>query len=231
MPFVAVISGLPGSGKTTLGWELSRLVHVPFVSRDVIKTGLHVTVESDDLSEFGRFSGRAFEIFYESAATYLRSGVSLVIEAAFHASVSEPELAVLATLGRAVHIEAVTPEAESLRRFRARAEAGERHAAHNDFELADQMESGTKDTSAYRVDLPWPRIAVDASDGWDPGLEVVRDFVPTNRRHPLSPDRTSKLGNIVNGADRVKPQTRTSAHPAIAARTRALGSCLGGTRL
>ncbi len=172
---------LAGVGEDNSWVGASRLLHVPFVSRDVIKAGLHVTVDSDDASEFGRFSQRAFEIFYESAATYLRSGVSLAIEAAFHAGVSEPELAVLATLGRAVHIEAVTPEADSLRRFRARAEAGERHAAHNDFEFADQMASGTKDTSAYRIELAWPRIAVDASDGWDPGLEVVRDFVLTNR--------------------------------------------------
>jgi predicted kinase len=42
---LAVITGAPGSGKTTLGWELSRLLHVPLVSRDAIKTGLHVTGE------------------------------------------------------------------------------------------------------------------------------------------------------------------------------------------
>ncbi len=44
-PFLVVITGAPGSGKTTLGWELSRLLHVPLVSRDDIKTGLHVTGE------------------------------------------------------------------------------------------------------------------------------------------------------------------------------------------
>ena len=42
---IAAIAGAPGSGKTTLGWELSRLLHVPLVSRDDIKTGLHVTGE------------------------------------------------------------------------------------------------------------------------------------------------------------------------------------------
>jgi len=88
----------------------------------------------------------------------------------------------LGTRSVAVHFEVATPEAGSPRRFRARAEAGERHAAHNDVEFADQMESGTKDTSVYRVELPWPRIAVDASDVWGPGLDDVRDFVLSNRR-------------------------------------------------
>jgi predicted kinase len=47
-PYIAVISGAPGSGTTTLGWALSRRLHAPFISRDDINTALHVTHHSDN---------------------------------------------------------------------------------------------------------------------------------------------------------------------------------------
>jgi len=148
-PFVVMISGVPGSGKTTLGWELSRRLHVPFVSRDDIKTGLHVTHRSSDPTEVWRFASTAFELFYEVTSMYLRADVSVVVEAAFHVERSEPDLARLAELGSCIHIAMTTPTEVCLRRYRARAEAGRRHPAHNDLQFATEMESGTKDVGIY----------------------------------------------------------------------------------
>ena len=87
--------GLTGHGHV----PYQEVLHVPFVSRDDIKTGLHVTYRSDDPNEVWRFSATAFELFYEVASMYLRAEVSIVVEAAFHAGRSEPDLARLAALG------------------------------------------------------------------------------------------------------------------------------------
>ena len=180
-PFVVVISGAPGSGKTTLGWELSRALHVPLVSRDDIKTGLHVTHRSDDPAEVWRFSDAAFELFFAIATEYVKAGVSIVVEAAYHAGRSEPALAALGEFGTPVHIHVTTPREVSLRRYRERAEAGQRHPAHNDLQFATEMESGRKDTSVYRLVLPAPTLAVDGSDGWVPDLEQITAFVAAHR--------------------------------------------------
>jgi len=134
-PYVVIISGAPGSGRTTLGWELSRRLHVPFISRDDIKTGLHVTHRSDDPQEVWRFAQVALD----------------------------------------------TPTEVSLRRYRARAEAGGRHPAHNDLHFAVQMESGAKDVSVYRLDLDVPTVRVDGTNGWSPSLAEIADFVDTHR--------------------------------------------------
>jgi len=180
-PFVVVISGAPGSGKTTLGWELSRFLHVPLLSRDDIKTGFHITQISTDPGEVWRFAEQAFELFYDSAATYLRAGVSVVVEAAFHSGRSETSLEVLAELGSLIHLSMTTPSAIALSRYRARAEAGQRHPVHNDLDFADQMESGSKDVSVYRMQLSAPHLDVDASNSWDPGISDIADFVTANR--------------------------------------------------
>jgi predicted kinase len=180
-PYVVVISGAPGSGKTTLGWELSRRLHVPFISRDDIKTGLHVTHRSDDPKEVWRFAQIAFDTFFAAVAQFVAAGVSVVIEAAFHAEHAPADLDRLGRHATLIHVALDTPTQVSLRRYRARAEAGDRHPAHNDLHFAVQMESGAKDVTVYRLDLDVPTLLVDGTDGWSPPLAEIADFVHTHR--------------------------------------------------
>jgi predicted kinase len=180
-PFAVVISGAPGSGKTTLGWQLSRVLHVPFLSRDDIKTGLHVTHRSDDPAETLRFSVQAFKTFYAAAQSLLEAGVSMVIEAAFHAGVSEPSIAELAYHADIAHIALTTDPATALHRYRERALAGLRHPAHDDIRYADEMASGRKDVGVYQLNIPYPTLLVNGADGWNPPLTEMAEFVDQNR--------------------------------------------------
>ncbi len=176
-PFVVVITGAPGAGKTTLGWELSRSLHVPFLSRDDIKTGLHVTHRSNDPTEVWRFSESAFNLFFAVTHRLLAAKVSVVIEAAFHADRATESLEELAALATVLHIPMSTPTDVSLLRYRERAESGSRHPAHNDLHFAAAMEDGTKDLGVYEVVLPHSSLRVDATDGWNPPIEEIVEFV------------------------------------------------------
>jgi predicted kinase len=180
-PFVAVLSGMPGSGKTTLGWELSRRLHVPFVSRDDIKTGLHVTHDADPQPDVWRYAEQAFGCFYDVVRHLLGCGVSTVCEAAFHADRSEDELQALASTATLVHVRVVTPAAVALPRYRQRALDGLRHPAHDDLRMADEMEAGRKPIDVYDLHLPCPSIDVDGSHGWSPSIDEVAAVVLTAR--------------------------------------------------
>jgi len=98
-PLIVVISGMPGSGKTTLARELGDALHLPVVSRDLIKTGMHVTVDSRDPAEIKRFASAAFDLFFATVELLARGGASVIAEGAFHCGPSAPSLARLGTVG------------------------------------------------------------------------------------------------------------------------------------
>lgn len=175
-PFVVVVSGMPGSGKTTLGWDLSRRLHVPLVCRDDIKSGIHVS-HADRDDEPWAFASTAFEAFYATIDVLVDAGASLVAEAAFHTGFADTPIAALAGRARIVHVHLITPQEVSLRRYRQRALDGLRHPAHDDLRFADEMESGRKPTDVYELTLPFSTIAVDGTDGWNPDLATIARFV------------------------------------------------------
>jgi len=181
IPYVVLISGTPGAGKTTLGWELSRRLHVPFLSRDDLKTSLHVTHRSTDPGEVWRFAGPAFDIFYDTISRLAKAGVSLVAEAAFHAGHSEESIDILSAECTVIHIRLTTPDHLALDRYGDRARAGQRHPAHNDEQFATQMAAGTKDVGVYRMSLPYASLEVDGSVGWQPSIAEIASFVDESR--------------------------------------------------
>ncbi|MEM9516380.1 MAG: AAA family ATPase [Actinomycetota bacterium] len=188
-PFVVVISGVPGAGKTTLAWQLSRRLHVPFVSRDDIKTGLHVTHRSNDPNEARRFAEQAFDTFFETISVMVQNGVSLVAEAAFHANRAHTPIAELSDSCQLIHVALITPDEIAIERYLERAQARPRHPSHNDKRFGEEMRNGTKSVDVYRLALPCPTLSVDGSDQWDPSIDEIVTFIQSTHTGLASPDR------------------------------------------
>ena len=82
-PKCIVITGRPGSGKTTLAGELCKRMYLPKISRDEIKEGYVNTfgVKHDRLPK--DTNGIVNEVFFEAILNLLKGNVSILVEAAF----------------------------------------------------------------------------------------------------------------------------------------------------
>ncbi|MER6300716.1 AAA family ATPase [Kitasatospora sp. NPDC001539] len=183
-----VVSGGPGSGKTTLAHALAGAVGCPAVCRDELKEGLvHAgtagtssaagTADSAGV-EPGGVDGTVRAVFFEVLGVLVRAGVSVVAEAAFQDRVWRPGLEPLAAHAelRVVHCE--VERALARRRIAARLATGGHRGAHADRELlAAPSGTGNLLDDFTPLSLPGvPRLCVDTAHGYDPPLAEIVAF-------------------------------------------------------
>ena len=82
-----VISGAPGSGKTTLGALLAKTMWLPHLNKDVVMASLRRAGISTEAA-----NKRAFEIVYGTARQWLSAGVSVVIDMTMYPEYSPTEV-------------------------------------------------------------------------------------------------------------------------------------------
>ncbi|MDH6705866.1 putative kinase [Kitasatospora sp. MAA19] len=167
-----VVSGGPGSGKTTLAHALARAVGCPAVCRDELKEGLvHAGTRAGNPNEVVRAA------FFDVLGVLVRAGVSVIAEAAFQDRLWRPGLAPLAahTELRIVHCQ-VDP-AVARERLRTRLAADGRRSAHADRDLlAAPPGAGNLLDDFTPLSLPAPRLCVDTTDGYRPPLADITAF-------------------------------------------------------
>ena len=91
-PKCIIVTGRPGSGKTSLSKKLAERLWMPVISRDEIKEGYVNThgVKHDQLPS--DINGVVTNFFFEIVNQYLAGKISVVIEAAFQHKIWEPRM-------------------------------------------------------------------------------------------------------------------------------------------
>lgn len=90
-PLFVAVTGMPGSGKTTLATAIAQEIRCPLVSRDAIKEGTLRTLGIERAAD-REVTHQVYEAFFASIELLLRNNVSLVAEAAFQHKVWFPKL-------------------------------------------------------------------------------------------------------------------------------------------
>ena len=179
-PLLIIVGGAPGTGKSTLAQQISRALNVPVLSKDMFRETLVDATGLRTRDEVRAQSALLFRLLYGIAGRLLQDGSSVIAECNFRRDISEPELMPLVERSRAVQIHCETSKEESLRRYVARFERGERHWCHFDADwLADERAGlHAQDADVYGpLDLGIPTLRVDTTVGYAPDVDEVLSFI------------------------------------------------------
>ncbi len=123
-----LVSGAPGSGKTTLARPLARALGFALISKDDIKEPMFDTLGAvaGDLTQSRKFGAASWEVLWSLA----RHSPRLVLEANFHPDSDDERSRIAALPAEITEVFCRCPAAEAARRFNVRASTLERHKAH-----------------------------------------------------------------------------------------------------
>jgi predicted kinase len=168
-----VVSGPPGSGKTTLATALAGKLRLPLFAKDAIKEILMSVFPVPDVESSKKAGRAAMAVMYDLAA--VASG-GAVLESNFHRTLALSDLRNLP--GDVVEVFCRCDREVALARYRARSEV--RHPGHFDSRRTD--EELWMDEVANPISGGWPVIEVDTNRPVDiPELDLTIRHVADHR--------------------------------------------------
>jgi len=179
-PKCIIITGRPGSGKTTLAGELSKRLYLPKISRDEIKEGYVSTfgVKHDSLPK--ETNGTVNEIFFETTLNLLKKNVSILVEAAFQHKLWDVVVPRMMEIARTTILVCEAGPELSARRHLERGLADpQREFYHGDKRVALFRETGHFEPGGEYIPPGYsvPTLRVSTVDGYEPSLEEIVAFV------------------------------------------------------
>ncbi|NJO83032.1 MAG: ATP-binding protein [Blastochloris sp.] len=133
-PQLIVISGHAGSGKTSLATALAAELHLPLLSKDVIKEALFDSLGWHDRAWSQLLGVAAITVLFRQLEVFVANGHGCMVESIFRRDLDSPRFRDYgARYGlQLIAIQCVAPGAILVDRVRARVAVGVRHPGHVD---------------------------------------------------------------------------------------------------
>jgi len=175
-PKCIIVTGRPGSGKTTLARKLAERLWMPVLSRDEIKEGYVSTfgVKHDQLPP--DTNGLVSDFFFCLVNQYLAGNISVVIEAAFQHEVWEPRIPKILELARVRIVVCVVDDAVAAQRHLKRGlENPRREFYHGDNRVAHYRRTGEilSPESYAAPNFEVPTIQVSTAGEYFPSVDEI----------------------------------------------------------
>jgi len=161
-----IVSGPPGAGKTTLAKRIAEELGLPLLARDDIKELLFDTLGWSDRQWSKKLGLASWRVLYHLLEEMLKANQSLVVESNFRRELASEELSALQREYRFETVQ-VLCKADSetlLKRFKQRAESGERHPGHVDRLNYDEFEAVLCQGDWDVLEIDGRVVTVDTTD-------------------------------------------------------------------
>lgn len=179
-PKCIIVTGRPGSGKSTLSIELGNLLHLPVICRDTLKEGYVSTFEvrhdrlPDDTNK------KVTDFFFSTVLSYMEAKVSVVIEAAFQHGLWSSIIPILREKSQVIIIICeIDPEICAKRHLERGLSDPSREHFHGDKRVSVFKEFGKFLPPGKYIppNFELPTLEVSTLDGYSPSLSAIENFV------------------------------------------------------
>ena len=166
-PLLIVVSGAPGTGKTTLARRVAGEFGLPLISRDSIKETLFDTLGWSDREWSKRLGLASIELLFKLIEVQLEARKTLVAESNFYGHLDGPRFDDLRDRYEfeLLELHCITPDLETLiARYEARMASGQRHPGHVELPGHRELKRGLAEGTWEPVTNGGRLVRVDTTD-------------------------------------------------------------------